>query len=370
MNEAHRIGFVIERALGHITHAENLRHWVDREAGVDPHWMMIPHQAQDTWDKLPGMPFSVRLSLRARDVIRQRLLEQELDCLYLHTQNLSLFSLGLMRRIPTVISLDATPRDFTRMAQAYGSNASTGLVDQLKSAWYRRAFAGAAGLVGMSNWVKDSLVRDYGVPAGKVKVFPFGVDVRRWQPVPGPRVPGRRLRLLFVGGDFKRKGGYEVLEAFQMGLSGSCELDIVTSEPTISPGSSVRVHSGLAPNSAPLRKLYAEADLFLLPSRGDATPIAILEAMASGLPVITTGVGAIPEMVEDGVTGYLVPPSHPQAIVDAVTFLEGHREALSRMGQAARATVEEKFDAQTICKHLLAFLAEVSEHRRDGSGHR
>lgn len=370
MNGARRIGFVIERALGHITHAENLRHWVDRESGVDPHWMMIPHRAHDTWDKLPGVPFSVRLSLRAREVIRRRLQDQELDCLYLHTQSLSLFGLGFMRRIPTVISLDATPRDFTRMSQAYDAKASTGLVDQLKSAWFSRAFSGAAGLVGMSNWVKDSLVRDYGVPADKIRVLPFGVDVRRWQPARRPPAPGGRLRLLFVGGDFKRKGGLEVLEAFRMGLSGSCELDIVTSGPTVSPGGFVRVHPGLTPNSAPLRKLYAEADLFLLPSRGDATPIAILEAMASGLPVITTGVGAIGEMVEDGVSGYLVPPSRPQALVDAVAFLAGHREELSRMGRAARVAVEERFNAETLCKQLLAFLAEVSASPRDRSAPR
>jgi len=202
-----------------------------------------------------------------------------------------------------------------------------------------------------------------------VKVFPFGVDVRRWQPVPGPRVPGRRLRLLFVGGDFKRKGGYEVLEAFQMGLSGSCELDIVTSEPTISPGSSVRVHSGLAPNSAPLRKLYAEADLFLLPSRGDATPIAILEAMASGLPVITTKVGAIGELIEEGVTGHFVPPAAPQRIVEVITSLAARRDALPAMGQAARTVVERNFNAEINSKGVIDFLKEVSAPRPDGNGH-
>lgn len=370
MTEARRIGFVMERALGHITHAESLRQWVCRESGISAHWMMIPYQAKDIWETIPGLPFSMRLSLRARDDIRQVLQRQPLDCLYLHTQSLSLFSLGFMRRIPTVISLDATPRDFTPMAKAYGTNSPMGFVDPVKSAWFRRVFGRAAGLVGMSDWVKQSLVRDYGVPADKVKVNPLGVDIRQWQPLPRQPAPGGRLRLLFVGGDFKRKGGQQLLDAFQQGLSGFCELDIVTSEPTVSPGSFVRVHSGLTPNDPTLRQLFARADLFLLPTQADASPFAIIEAMASGLPVIATRVGAIGEMVEDGVTGYLVPPSHPQAIVDAVTFLAGHRQKLPEMGRAARIAVEERFNAETNCKRLIAYLTQVSGLRRGGSGSR
>jgi glycosyltransferase involved in cell wall biosynthesis len=178
------------------------------------------------------------------------------------------------------------------------------------------------------------------------------------------------LRLLFVGGDFRRKGGHHLLDAFERGLSGFCELDIVSGETNIPSGSFVRVHPGLTPNSPRLKQLYAQADVFLLPTQADATPNAIIEAMASGLPVITTRVGAIGELVEDGVTGYLVPSSDPQAIVDAVASLAQHREKISEMGRAARVAVEERFNAETNCKLLIAYLKEVGGPQSDGSARR
>jgi len=355
----------MEGALGHQTYAQNLRQWVDKDTGVNAHWMMIPYRAQDVWDRIPHLPFSLRLSLRARAAASKVLSREELDCLYLHTQGLALCSLDFMTRTPTVISLDATPRDFASMATAYDSKPSTGLVDRLKSAWFRRVFSRAVGLIGMSNWVKESLVRDYRLPPDKVKVIPFGVDIRQWRPFPKQPAPGRRMRLLFVGGDFKRKGGYQLLDAFQQGLSGSCELDIVTGESAISPGNFVRVHSGLTPNSAPLKELYAQADMFLLPTQGDASPFAILEAMASGLPVVTTRVGALGELVQEGVSGYFVPGSRPQAIVDAVTALAADPGKVAAMGRAARLAVEQRFNAETNCKLLIAYLKQVSRLRPD-----
>ena len=367
MTDSTRIGFVMERALGHVTYAQNLRQWVDADPGVRAHWMMIAYQSEDLWQQIPGLPFSVRLSLRARDAIRRLTAREPLDCLFVHTQNLSLFSAGIMRRIPTVISLDATPIDFRSMAAAYGSRPASGLADRAKHAWFRRVFSRAAGLVGMSDWVKESLVRDYGVPPGKVEVIPLGVDVRRWQCPPRQPAPGRRLRLLFVGGEFRRKGGQELLDAFTHGLSGICELDVVTKEPVNSAAGHVRVHSGLTPNSAALQRLFAEADLFLLPTRGDGTPFAILEAMAAGLPVVTTRVGGIGEMVEEGVTGFFIPPAHPRAIVDVVTGLAADRGRLATMGRAARLAVEQRFDAGINCRRLIAYLRDIGRRRPGGS---
>jgi len=113
-----RICFIVEQALGHVTHAQNLKNWVDRDADVDATWIWVPYQAPDIWERLPWLPFSMKLSLRARRVVRQTLARQPLDCLYFHTQALALFSLDLMKALPAVISLDATPEGFkTRFAE-------------------------------------------------------------------------------------------------------------------------------------------------------------------------------------------------------------------------------------------------------------
>lgn len=356
-----RIGFVLEQALGHVTHAQNLRTWVDRDKDVEPQWMGIPYQAQDFWERLPGIPFSLKLSLRARHLVRETLSRQPLDCLYFHTQALTLCSLYMMKARPTVISLDATPEDFKSIASAYDAKPATGVIDRIKAGWFRKIFSRAAGLVACSDWVKESLVRDYGVPPNQVRVIRFAVDIDQWQPIIKNPALSRPLRLLFVGGDFARKGGHVLLSAFREGLSEICELDIVTKDEAIAAERSVRIHSSLSPNTPLLKQLFAQADLFVLPTQGDATPMAVLEAMACALPVITTNVGALGEMVQDGITGYLVPCDDAKAIIDKVGSLARRRETLAEMGTAGRLAVEREFNAETNYKRLIAYLKEVSD---------
>jgi glycosyltransferase involved in cell wall biosynthesis len=354
-----RIGFIVEQALGHVTHAQNLRNWVDRDGDIDSTWLWVPHRASDVWERLPWLPFSMKLSLRARRVVRQTLARQPLDCLYFHTQALALFSLDLMKVLPAVISLDATPEGFKSIATAYDANPSSGFVNSVKHAWHRAALRRAAGLVAISDWVKDSLLQHYGVPPEKVRVIRFAVDVGQWQPIAKAGAANRPLRLLFVGGDFARKGGDVLLSAFRRGLSETCELDIVTRDPVNATEHAVRIHSDLSPNDPRLRQLFAQADLFVLPTQGDASPVAVLEAMASGLPVIATNIGAMSELVQEGVTGFLVPVGDPNAIVDRVASLARRPEQLAEMGRAARLAVERKFSAETIYKGLIDYLKEV-----------
>ena len=82
--------------------------------------------------------------------------------------------------------------------------------------------------------------------------------------------------------------------------------------------------------------------------------------MACALPVITTRVGAIEELVQNHVTGYLVSQDDPNAIIDIITSLAKDRTKLTAMGKAGRLTVEKKFSAEKNYKELIAYIKQIS----------
>ena len=82
-----------------------------------------------------------------------------------------------MRRVPTVVSLDATPVNFDRVGSAYSHSVSNPAFEAAKRAVNRRTFGAAAGIVTWCRWAADSLREDYGVPGEKIRVIPPGVDV-------------------------------------------------------------------------------------------------------------------------------------------------------------------------------------------------
>jgi glycosyltransferase involved in cell wall biosynthesis len=355
-NRPLRVGFVMEDALGHVTHAQALRAAVAADARLAGEWLPIPYRADDRLERVPGLPFSLKISLRARAAVRTRLRSgSALDGLFFHTQGLTPCCLPLITELPALISLDATPSNFAEIADAYGERPTQGAVGRLKCAWFRRVFQRARGLVAFSDWVADSLQRDYGVPATQVAVLPPGVDTRAWQPAAGPNATDQ-LRLLFVGADFARKGGQLLLQAWRAGLAAHCTLDIVTRDTHVADADGLRVHRGLTPNSAALKQLFARADVFVLPSRGDASPFVVLEAMASGLPVVATRVGAVAEMVDHGISGLLVPPGDAAALTAAVRQLAGDPALRAAMGRAGRARACRHFDAATNYRRLTDHL--------------
>jgi glycosyltransferase involved in cell wall biosynthesis len=95
----------------------------------------------------------------------------------------------------------------------------------------------------------------------------------------------------------------------------------------------------LLPATADVAPLLADADFFVLPSLHENQSFAILEAMGAGLPVLSTRVGGTPELVQDGVTGLLVPPSAPTPLADAMARLAADAEMRRRLGTAGRDAV-------------------------------
>lgn len=105
--------------------------------------------------------------------------------------------------------------------------------------------------------------------------------------------------------------------------------------------------------------LLAAADLLVLPSLDDAFPTVLLEAMAAGLPVVATRAGGIPEIVEEGVTGILVPPGDPAPLADAVATLLADPDRRRRLGAAGRRRAEERFSTAAWLGRLERLYGEV-----------
>lgn len=361
--QSYRMGFVFSYVLGHVTHKKNLERWVEADASISPRWMLLESRTGDLLDKLPGVKnhMPLRMSLRARRAVRGERKKEPLDVLFYHTQITAMLAFAQARPIPTVVSLDATPIDFASLG-AYHAGNQQREADRsgMKFRWNRVVFQRASALVTWSAWAKKSLVQDYGIETSRVAVLPPGVDLERWQPATKAAQAQRKTRLLFVGGDFKRKGGDVLLAAFFAALGETCELDVVSNDAPQA-GGAVRVHRGLKPNSPELRKLYAEADLFVFPSRGDCTPVATIEAMASGLPIVTTRTGAMAEQVEEGVNGLLVAPDDPAALARAVGALAGDQTRRAAMGAAGRARASRWFDASKNYRAVLALLKRCAD---------
>jgi glycosyltransferase involved in cell wall biosynthesis len=183
----------------------------------------------------------------------------------------------------------------------------------------RRALERAQLAIYSSEWAAQSAIRDYGVPPDRVHVVPFG-----------PHVPGfadheeaeraiaargrDRCTLLFVGRDWRRKGGARAVEILR-GLRAAglpAELIVVGPPPRAVPmaeGLTVlpAIDAGAAGSNARLHELYRRAHFLLLPTTADCTPVVISEAAALAVPAVATAVGGLRSCVLHERTGWLLP---------------------------------------------------------------
>jgi glycosyltransferase involved in cell wall biosynthesis len=288
--------------------------------------------------------------------------------MFIHTQVPAILLPDLIRRIPTVVSLDATPIQYDELGEHYGHTTGSARIEHLKWRMNRACFAAARSVVTWAAWTKQGLVDRYEVPAEKIVVIPPGVDVERWSVgVDRTRADGAPVRVLFVGGDLARKGGHVLVDAVRrLRHEGvAIELDLVTKD-DIAPEPGVEVHHGLGPNSARLIELYQHADIFCLPTFGDCLPMVLSEAGAVGLPLVSTDVGAISEIVRHECTGLLVPPHDSEVLAAALGRLAADEGMRRRLGGEARRLVSAEFDAAANARRLVEMLVDVADKGRDG----
>jgi glycosyltransferase involved in cell wall biosynthesis len=354
--------FVLEQALGHVVHAMNIERVLADHTDIDATIIPITPESGTGVRALPLLRnWSLQSSLSARHELRRHVAARPPDAVFVHTQVAALLARDVMRKYPTIVSMDATPMNFDTVGDAYGHGRQADVVEAGKRAVTRRALHGAEAIVTWSHWAAASAVEDYRVDPDRVHPIPPGVDVRRLRPFAGERGPGP-LRLLFVGGDFERKGGGDLVEAMNM-LDRPVELDVVSSSAVVPPGLPVRVHAGVAANSPLITDLFRRADVFVLPSRGDCTPLAVAEALSCGLPVVATPVGGMPELVRHGENGLLVQPEEPEQLARALKVLVDQPDTRRWFGENSRRLAEDEHDVDKNCRKIFDLMATIAASR-------
>lgn len=221
----------------------------------------------------------------------------------------------------------------------------------------------AALVVTISDFNRRHMVQKYGLSEPEVKVIHCGVDLSRFSFVPDRiQHDGMPLRMLNVGRLVPIKAQDVLLDAldivrrqgvyFRMDVIGGGELhDALVSQCEALGLCDLVTFHGAQPEAV-VRSYLAKADLFVLSSRSEGLPVACIEALAVGTPVVATRIFGIPELIADGESGLLVPPNEPQALADAIIRAATDASLRSRMSTEGRKVVEAGFDRFTCTAQL------------------
>lgn len=236
---------------------------------------------------------------------------------------------------------------------------------RLLAPWTRRVWRNAAAVTANSAGLAE-LARDF-MPELEVPVIPNGVDTDLFHPGDAPRTAGDGpVRLLAVGRLVAQKGIDVLLDALNRPGLGGFELDVVgdgewrdaLERQAAAPGLAgrVRFHGWL--DRSVLADAYRAADALVLPSRDEGMPNVVLEAMASGLPVVASAVAGARDLVVEGETGFLVPPEDAGALAAALLRLDSDPAVRAVLGRHGRERVAAQFSWHAAAAGFLDLIGQ------------
>lgn len=356
--------------MGHASAEAALRTGLAAVEGIEPRYRQLPPMAGLARLCARNVPVAGRLdldlqtvrwhavqSLRARSAITREVRLSQPDVLHVHSHTVAMGSVGHMRRIPTLLSLDSTVTDWESAGIWRRVRRHSGATIAPSLAGERRALGAAKLVLAWTDWARLRVQSEY--PEIRVIQHHPGLDLERYRPA-GYR-PRALPRVLFVGGRLTQKGGRDLLASLGPLLGTKLELDLVTPAP-VQATHGVRVHR-LAAGDEALIRLYQQADVFCLPTYFDAAPWAVLEAMACGSPVVTSTVGGVPDLVEGGQVGVLVDPGKPRHLREAIEGLLGDDDRRMELRRRGRAHCERHYDARRQGSRLVDLAFDISDRR-------
>ena len=233
-------------------------------------------------------------------------------------------------------------------------------------------------IIAVSDFTRRELLQYYDVKENNINVIHNGVDVAKFKPVADKEKARQELgfktndiAILSVGRLYARKGLFTLIEAIPKvvrkfknarfiisGKGQSNEKKKLLNHATKLGVKRNIIFTGYFPDIK-LPKLYQAADVFAFSTFYENLPFAVLEALSSGLPVVTTNVGGIPEIIESGRNGFLVKPSDANKLANSIIYYLEHPAEASEMALLARKTILERFDWRIIVKKVLQVYDEA-----------
>ena len=303
------------------------------------------------------IPFRIRNDLDMRSVpfLRQLIRREQYDIVHFHTKRAHALTLCLGHVWPNVRFIVTRRMDYAVRKNWYHDYLYNRRVD---------------GIIALSRKIESVLIEG-GVRREKIRVIYTGVEPDRFQKPPNAHRPAtEKLVVGTVGLLAERKGHRFLLEAAAL-LKGQ--------------GYRLKYRfAGEGPEKERLQKLtrelglkqevtfdgflcdvsnfLTEIDIFVLPSLYEGMGVAVLEAMAAAKPVIASRVGGIPELIEDGVSGFLVAPGNAIALAGSLSRLVVEPQLKTQMGMKGRDRVEADFTMRQTAKKIEGYYCELCSH--------
>ncbi len=370
-------------ALGHRTYCDSLRQCFSHYEDVEliPYWA---NEERSITTRLitRGASFSLPLVSRlgsnldlrrarvewaygrmSKLLATRKLLETQYDILHFHTQILAFGCAELMKKIPTVVSMDMTAYQVAREPMVTHPRTFS-----LNIQMERKVFHAAAHIVTWSDWARKSVIDDHGVARNKVTTIPPGARLEHFEE---PSFECRhKSRILFVGGDFARKGGWDLLRVFEAHFQDCAELHLVTNQPISDLPRNTFLHHNVAPYTKRWHDLFRAAEILVLPSYAEAYGLVLQEAAAAGLTLIGSRVGGIPEIIIEGENGFLIEPGNRPELTLSLSMLLSDRALLKRMRLRSRQLAVGNYDAAANFRKLGDLFVRTGQKVHPGLRHK
>ena len=231
-------------------------------------------------------------------------------------------------------------------------------------------------IVANSRFTAEMITKTYPNTAGKVRQCYKSVDIARYREVREARLTANpdpiHPVILFVGSNMHRKGVPDLVRAVPDVINEHplAKFVVVGSDTSMDRIMTLCDELGVSRNvefvgwksQADLLELYRQAAVFVMPSLTEALGVTFLESMAAGVPVIGTNVGGIPEIIQDGINGLLVPVESPNSIAKAINRLLSDQELSGRLVRNATAALD-RFDVSKMMECTFRLYSKVMEEQ-------